>query len=162
MSRTNALVREATAAYESWLTVDVVRAFEAFVEDVSNWYIRRSRRRFWDGEEAALRTLWYALVQGLRVVAPLMPFLTDHLWRALTAPVDEAPESIHLAGWPDVTTPDSALLDEVAELRRVVELGRQARFERGRQAPPAAARARRRRCRRWPRATRTRSRRSCG
>jgi isoleucyl-tRNA synthetase len=131
VSRTNALVREATAAYESWLTVDVVRAFEAFVEDVSNWYIRRSRRRFWDGEEAALRTLWYALVQGLRVVAPLMPFLTDHLWRALTAPVDEAPESIHLAGWPDVTTPDSALLDEVAELRRVVELGRQARSTAG-------------------------------
>ena len=49
------LVEEATAGYESWLTVDVVRAFEAFVDDLSNWYIRRSRRRFWDGDEAALR-----------------------------------------------------------------------------------------------------------
>ena len=131
VARTNALVEEATAAYESWLTVDVVRAYEAFVEDVSNWYIRRSRRRFWDGDETAFRTLWYALVQGLRVVAPLMPFLTDHLWRQLTAPCEDAPESVHLAGWPEVQTTDSALLEEVAELRRVVDLGRQARATAG-------------------------------
>ena len=55
VERTRALVAEATAAYERWLTVDVIRAFEAFVDDLSNWYIRRSRRRFWDGDEAALR-----------------------------------------------------------------------------------------------------------
>ena len=131
VTRTDALVEEATAGYESWLTAEVVRSFEAFVEDVSNWYIRRSRRRFWDGDEAAFRALWYALVQGLRVVAPLMPFLTDHLWRVLTAPCAEAPDSIHLAGWPDLPEPDRALLDEVAELRRVVELGRQARSSAG-------------------------------
>jgi isoleucyl-tRNA synthetase len=127
VSRTNALVADATAAYESWLTVDVVRAFDAFVDDLSNWYIRRSRRRFWEGDPTALRTLWYALVQGLRAVAPVMPFLTDHLWRCLTAPSAAAPGSIHLAGWPEVPEPDSALLAEIGELRRVVELGRQAR-----------------------------------
>jgi isoleucyl-tRNA synthetase len=131
VSRTNALVVEATAAYESWLTVNVVRAYESFVDDVSNWYIRRSRRRFWDGDAAAQRTLWYALVQGLRVVAPLMPFLTDHLWRRLTAPCAGAPESVHLSGWPEVPEPDSALLDEIRQLRRVVELGRQARAAAG-------------------------------
>jgi isoleucyl-tRNA synthetase len=131
VARTHALVEEATAGYESWLSVDVVRAFESFVDDVSNWYIRRSRRRFWDGEEAAHATLWYALVQGLRVVSPLMPFLADHLWRRLTAPAEGAPESIHLAGWPEVSASDSALLDEVGELRRVVELGRQARSSAG-------------------------------
>jgi len=131
ISRTNALVAEAATAYESWLTVDVVKAYEAFVDDVSNWYIRRSRRRFWDGDETALRTLWYSLVQGLRVVAPLMPFFTDHLWRGLTAPCVGAPESIHLAGWPEVREPDSALLAEIDELRRVVELGRQARATAG-------------------------------
>jgi isoleucyl-tRNA synthetase len=60
-----------------------------------------------------------------------MPFLADHLWRRLTAPCEEAPESVHLAGWPDVAAPDAALLDEVAELRRVVELGRQARSTAG-------------------------------
>jgi len=131
ISRTNALVAEAATAYESWLTVDVVKAYEAFVDDVSNWYIRRSRRRFWDGDETALRTLWYSLVQGLRVVAPLMPFFTDHLWRGLTAPCVGAPESIHLAGWSEVREPDSALLAEIDELRRVVELGRQARATAG-------------------------------
>jgi isoleucyl-tRNA synthetase len=125
------LVVESTAGYETWLTVNVVRAYESFVDDVSNWYIRRSRRRFWDGDETALRALWYALVQGLRVVAPLMPFLTDHLWRRLTSPCTGAPESIHLAGWPVVADPDTGLLDEIAELRRVVELGRQARSAAG-------------------------------
>lgn len=131
VERTRALVSDATAGYESWLTVNVVRAYEAFVEDVSNWYIRRSRRRFWEGDALALRTLWHALLQGLRVVAPLMPFLTDHLWRVLTAPCAEAPESIHLAGWPELREPDRALLSEIAELRRVVELGRQARASAG-------------------------------
>ena len=131
VERTHALVADASAAYESWLTVDVVRAFEAFVDDVSNWYIRRSRRRFWDGDAVALRTLWYALVQGLRVVAPLMPFLTDHLWRVLTAPSEQAPASVHLAGWPEPRPADSTLLSEIGELRRVVELGRQARATSG-------------------------------
>jgi isoleucyl-tRNA synthetase len=131
VARTNAMVAEGTTAYERWLTVDVTRALDAFVDDVSNWYIRRSRRRFWDGDEAAQRTLWYAIVQGLRVVAPLMPFLTDHLWRRLTAPCAGAPASVHLAGWPEVPEPDSALLEEIGELRRVVELGRQARATAG-------------------------------
>jgi isoleucyl-tRNA synthetase len=131
VERTHGLVAEATAAYESWLTVEVARAYESFVDDVSNWYIRRSRRRFWDGDPVALRTLWYALVQGLRVVAPLMPFLTDHLWRVLTSPCEDAPDSVHLAGWPGTGVPDAELLAEIAELRRVVELGRQARATSG-------------------------------
>jgi isoleucyl-tRNA synthetase len=131
VERTHALVADATAAYESWLTVDVVRAYESFVDDLSNWYIRRSRRRFWESDPVALGTLWYALVQGLRVVAPLMPFLTDHLWRMLTAPAGGAPSSVHLAGWPDTDAPDPGLLAEISELRRVVELGRQARSTSG-------------------------------
>ncbi|HUG66005.1 MAG TPA: isoleucine--tRNA ligase [Gaiellaceae bacterium] len=131
VQRASALVAEATAGYEGWLSVDVVRAYESFVDDVSNWYIRRSRRRFWEGDPVALRTLWYALVQGLRVVAPLMPFLTDHLWRVLTAPCQDAPDSVHLAGWPEAAEPDAALLAEIDELRRVVELGRQARASSG-------------------------------
>src|SRR5213082_2967177 len=95
---------------------------------ISNWYIRRSRRRFWDGDDAALRTLWYALVQTLRAVAPIMPFLTDHLWRNL---VLDGPESVHLAPWPEVPEPDRALLDELADVRRVVTLAHQARATSG-------------------------------
>ena len=81
VERTNALVDGGDGGLRELADVDVVRAFESFVDDVSNWYIRRSRRRFWDGDEVALGRSWYALVQGLRVVAPLMPFLSDHLWR---------------------------------------------------------------------------------
>ena len=58
------LVADATEAYEAYLTVDVIRAFDEFVDDLSNWYIRRSRRRFWDGDADALHALWSALVQG--------------------------------------------------------------------------------------------------
>ena len=132
VERTAQLVAEAEAGYERWLTVDVTRAFDAYVDDLSNWYIRRSRRRFWDGDPAALRTLWYGLVQGLRTIAPVMPFLAEHLWQTLvTDVVDGAPDSVHLAGWPERTQPDEALLGEVAQLRKVVALGHQARSSSG-------------------------------
>ena len=124
VERTKQLVAEATAGYEATLTIDVTRAFDAFVDDVSNWYIRRSRRRFYSFDEAAFRTLWFALVQSLRVIAPVMPFLADHLWRNL---VQDGPASVHLAPWPEPVEPDRSLLAEIAEVRRVVELGRQAR-----------------------------------
>jgi isoleucyl-tRNA synthetase len=132
IERTHALVHEATEGYEQFLTVKVVRAFESFVDDLSNWYIRRSRRRFWDGDRVALHVLWLAIVQSLRVVAPVMPFLTEHLWQRLVADVDSAaPRSIHLAEWPDAGAVDAVLLEEVAEVRRVVDLGRQARATSG-------------------------------
>jgi isoleucyl-tRNA synthetase len=125
LARTTQLVDEMTDAYERFWTPDLVRAFEAFVDDLSNWYIRRSRRRFWDGDAAALSTLWRSLTQAVRVVAPVMPFLADYLWRVLRA--DDSPPSVFLAGWPDPGERDEALVGEVAEVRRVVELGRQAR-----------------------------------
>jgi isoleucyl-tRNA synthetase len=127
VERTRQLVEDATDAYERWLTVDVIRAFDGFVEDASNWYIRRSRRRFWDGDAAAFGALWHALTTGVRVIAPVMPFLADHLWRTLTAPCPEAPGSVFLAGWPQARTPDRELLGEVAEVRAAVALGHQAR-----------------------------------
>jgi isoleucyl-tRNA synthetase len=114
-----------TDAYERFWTPDLVRAFEAYVDDLSNWYIRRSRRRFWDGDTAALQTLWESLTEAVRIVAPVMPFLADYLWRTLRS--DDAPASVFLAGWPEPRERDDQLLREVAEVRRVVELGRQAR-----------------------------------
>jgi isoleucyl-tRNA synthetase len=124
VSRTHEFVRAAEAGYEATLTVDVIRAYESFVEDLSNWYIRRSRPRFWRDDAQAFRALWYAIVQSLRAVSPVMPFLADHLWRNL---VRGRESSIFLAGWPDVADPDRELLAEIAAVRRVVELGRQAR-----------------------------------
>src|SRR5262249_30754473 len=132
VARTHQLVAEATDAYERYSTTGVTRAFEAFVDDLSNWYIRRSRRRFYSYDEAAFRTLWYALVQGLRVIAPVMPFLADELWRSLVADACErAPDSVFLAGWPEPGEPDEDLLRAIAEVREIVELGRQARAQAG-------------------------------
>ena len=116
VERTRSSSPRPTDGYERWLTVDVTRAFEAFVDDLSNWYIRRSRRRFWDGDEAALRTLWSALVQALRVISPVMPFLTEHLWQALVADVVDGRAGLglprRLAG--RRAPPDARLLAEVA------------------------------------------------
>ena len=134
LARTQAFIAEAAAAYERFWTPAVTDAFERFVDDLSNWYIRRSRRRFYGDDPAAFRTLWYALAQALRVISPIMPFLADHLWRTLVADVCEgAPDSVFLAAWPDETAAlaDESLLTEIAEVRRVVELGRQARATRG-------------------------------
>jgi isoleucyl-tRNA synthetase len=128
IERTRAFVADATAAYERFRSDDVIRLYEAYADELSNWYIRRSRPRFWDGEDAALRTLWYALVQTLRMLAPVMPFLTEHLWRNL---VLDGPESVHLAPWPEVPPPDRALLDEMTDVRRVVTLAHQARATSG-------------------------------
>jgi isoleucyl-tRNA synthetase len=126
-SRTAAFVRDATEAYERYWTPGVVEEFERFVDDLSNWYIRRTRRRFWEGDATALRVLWEALTAALQVIAPVMPFLAEHLWRDLV----DADESVFLAGWPAVGEIDEALVAEVAEVRRVVDLGRQARAASG-------------------------------
>jgi isoleucyl-tRNA synthetase len=132
LARTNQLIGEAGAAYDAYLTVDVIDAFEIFLEDLSNWYIRRSRRRFYSFDEAAFRTLWIALVQAARVVAPVLPFLSEHLWQALiTGACPNAPASVHLAGWParSERPGDEELLAQIATVRDIVQLGRRARGE---------------------------------
>jgi len=134
LARTQRLVARCEEGYEESWTPKVAREVETFVDDLSNWYIRRSRSRFWGGDETALRTLWVALTQVLRVMAPLLPFLSDHLWRNLVAEACEgAPDSVHLAGWPDVVVElvDDELLAQMAEVRRVVALGHQARAHSG-------------------------------
>ena len=129
LERTEQLVAETTTHYERYWTPGVMRAFDSFVDDLSNWYIRRSRKRFWNGDQVALWTLWHALVRSAQVIGPVMPFLADFLWRRLRA--DEAPDSVFLAPWPEARALDDQLLEAVAEVRRVVELGRQARGDAG-------------------------------
>jgi isoleucyl-tRNA synthetase len=128
-SRVEQLVAEAADAYERYWTPDVISSFEAFVDDLSNWYIRRSRRRFWNSDPAALQTLWTALTRSVVVIAPVMPFFAEHLWRALRA--DDAPESVFLVRWEQAGERDEQLLAEVAATRAVVDLGRQARAASG-------------------------------
>ncbi|WIG59949.1 MAG: Isoleucyl-tRNA synthetase [Ktedonobacterales bacterium] len=110
-------------------------AISAFVENLSNWYVRRSRRRFWKSEEdadkvAAYLTLYECLVTLAKLLAPFTPFLAESLYQNLVRSVDmAAPESVHLCDWP---VADSALIspqlrDETALVLRLVNLGRAAR-----------------------------------
>jgi isoleucyl-tRNA synthetase len=129
LERTEQLVAEMTDAYDRYWTPGIIRAFDTFVDDLSNWYIRRSRRRFWNSDQVALWALWQALVRSVQVIGPVMPFLADFLWQRLRA--EDAPESVFLEPWPEVRDRDEGLLAEVAEVRRIVELGRQARGDAG-------------------------------
>jgi isoleucyl-tRNA synthetase len=129
VERTEQLVVDTTEQYERYWSPGVMRAFDSFVDDLSNWYIRRSRRRFWNSDGVALWTLWHALLRSVQVIGPVMPFLADFLWRGLRA--ERAAESVFLEPWPETRELDAELLREVAEVRRVVELGRQARGDAG-------------------------------
>jgi isoleucyl-tRNA synthetase len=134
LSELNTLVRDVTDSLESYDTQRAGKLLSAFVDDLSNWYVRRSRRRFWQGDAAALRTLHEVLETVTRLLAPLVPFITERVWQDLVVPVTaDAPESVHLSSWP---TADEALINpdlsaQMGLVRRLVELGRATRAESG-------------------------------
>jgi isoleucyl-tRNA synthetase len=119
-----------TEALEDFDTQTAGRLLAEFVDDLSNWYVRRSRRRFWDGDPAALATLHEVLDGLTRLMAPFTPFITERVWRSAVLPAAPTEvDSVHLAGWPRVDTEarDDVLVEQVALVRRLVELGRSAR-----------------------------------
>ncbi|MGW2089066.1 isoleucine--tRNA ligase [Streptomyces sp. NPDC001880] len=134
LSELNALVDQMTVAMEGYDTQRAGKLLSAFVDDLSNWYVRRSRRRFWQGDKAALRTLHEVVETVTRLMAPLTPFITERVWQDLITPVTpDAPESVHLSSWPkpDTTAIDPTLSSQMALVRRLVELGRATRAESG-------------------------------
>jgi isoleucyl-tRNA synthetase len=119
-----------TEALEDFDTQGAGRLLAGFVDDLSNWYVRRSRRRFWDGDAAALGTLHEVLDGLTRLMAPFTPFVTEEVWsRAVTPGREDAEDSVHLSSWPSVdeAARDDALVAQMALVRRLVELGRSAR-----------------------------------
>ncbi|HET7690345.1 MAG TPA: isoleucine--tRNA ligase [Nocardioidaceae bacterium] len=131
-AETARLVGGITDALENFDTQRVGTLMSQFVDDLSNWYVRRSRRRFWDGDPAALETLHATLDTLTRLLAPLTPFITERVWQDVVVPVtDGAAESVHLADWPayDEAAVDEELSAAVALSRRLVELGRSARAD---------------------------------
>jgi isoleucyl-tRNA synthetase len=131
-SRTQALTRDVTDALENFDTQRTGALISAFVDELSNWYVRRSRRRFWDGDPAALATLHETIDVLTRLLAPVTPFVTERVWQDVVRPVDpDAAESVHLASWPEVdeSVLDADLDQQMNLARRVVELGRAARAE---------------------------------
>lgn len=130
LSEVNVLVQRVDAAMDGFDTQEAGRLLAAFVDDLSNWYVRRGRRRFWRGDPAALATLHEALRVVTLLLAPLVPFVTERVWQDLVASVDpDAAASVHLASYPvaDAALIDPALGERVGLARRLVELGRAAR-----------------------------------
>jgi isoleucyl-tRNA synthetase len=148
LARLGQLVGGATQRLDAYDARGFTIMVEAFLDDLSNWYVRRSRRRFWrtgaatpaadSDKQAAYATLYTTLVTLARLLAPVLPFLSEALYQNLVRSVDPAaPASVHLTGYPDVadssscavrpSSEDAGLLAEMAVVRRVVGLGRVAR-----------------------------------
>ncbi|MER3455434.1 MAG: isoleucine--tRNA ligase [candidate division GAL15 bacterium] len=148
-SRLSGLVAEATEHMEAYNPTDAARAVERFVEDLSTWYVRRGRRRYWKARDphdqrSAYHTLYEALVATAKLMAPLAPFLSEELYQSLVRAGDpQAPVSVHLTEWPQARPQDRDpdLEQAMEEARWVVSLGRAARSRAGvrvRQPLPAA------------------------
>jgi isoleucyl-tRNA synthetase len=135
LSSLHALVRDVTEAFENYDVLGATRPIETFVGNLSTWYLRRSRRRFWKSEsdgdkQAAYATLYEALVTLSKLLAPSMPFLADTLYQNLVRSVEpNAPESVHLTDWPvyDASKIDEHLNHDMALVMRLVSLGHAAR-----------------------------------
>jgi isoleucyl-tRNA synthetase len=139
LSELHLLIQRVTTALDNYDVTGAARPFQDFVEYLSNWYVRRSRRRFWKGEEdedkaAAYSTLYECLTTLAKLLTPFMPFIAEEIYQNLVRSVDEtAPESVHLSDYPQA---DEALIDEqlVEDMRlvmRLVSLGHGARNQAG-------------------------------
>lgn len=135
LSELNALVQKVTDGLENYDPTTTGRAIQDFVDDLSNWYVRRSRRRFWKGEvdedkTAAYQTLYTCLVTVAKLLAPYTPFVAEAVYQNLVRSVDkEASESVHLAEWPaaDASAIDQALMADTRLVMRISSLARAAR-----------------------------------
>jgi isoleucyl-tRNA synthetase len=136
VSRLNTLVKNTINSLDNYDTTGTARLIQDFViDDLSNWYIRRNRRRFWkSGEDedktSAYRLLYHTLLTVCQLIAPYTPFLAEEIYQELVAKIDKnAPASVHLTSFPQVkeTFIDRALEEKMGELKRIVSLGRAAR-----------------------------------
>jgi isoleucyl-tRNA synthetase len=135
LSELNRLVQDVTRYLEDYDSAAATRQVEEFVEGLSNWYVRRSRRRFWKSEDdadkrSAYETLWTCLETLMRLLAPMLPFLAEDMYQNLVRSWDEtAPESVHLADWPvaDATLIDRQLSEDVRIVRFAATLAHSAR-----------------------------------
>jgi isoleucyl-tRNA synthetase len=135
LARLNEVVARVTGCLENYDAYGATLAVEPFLDDLTNWYVRRSRRRFWKSEQdadknAAYATLYQVLTMLCRLLAPFVPFVTEVMYQNLVRSVDsDSPESVHHTGWPqaDPAAVDEGLLTQMALARQVVALGHSAR-----------------------------------
>jgi len=135
LSRLHSLVGDVTSALERFDAGSMTQLVEGFIDDLSNWYVRLSRRRFWrsesdDDKQSAYATLYNLLVALTRLIAPVLPFTAEEIYQNLVRSVDsDAPESVHLCEWPvqDIAFLDEQLMLETELVMKVVRMGRAAR-----------------------------------
>lgn len=130
LSELHALVRDVTDAMENYDVLGATRPVGTFVDNLSNWYVRLSRRRFWDGDPQALATLHHILETLARLLAPTTPFVAEELYQNLVMNVDgDQPNSVHLARWPsyDAAQIDAQLNADMDLVQRITSLGHAAR-----------------------------------
>lgn len=139
LSELNRLIESVDRAYENYDATGAGRKMEAFVDNLSNWYVRRSRRRFWKSENdadklAAHATLYDCLITLAKLLAPLVPFLAEEIYQNLVRiPYPNSPESVHLTDFPvpDRTRIDERLSADMDLVIRLASLGRSARSKAG-------------------------------
>ena len=132
ISELNSLIAAVDTAYADFDSQEAGKLIASFIDDLSNWYVRRSRRKFWDGDNAALNTLYRCLRELTKLMAPMVPFVTEHVWQELVRNLEpQSEESVHLANFPISISSeiDTKLASSVRLSRRLVELGRAARAE---------------------------------
>ncbi len=137
LSRLHTLIREVDEGLERYRITEPARAIGDFVDELSNWYVRRSRERFWGkgmagDKEAAFATLYTVLETLARLIAPFTPFMAESVYRNLVCSVNKtAPESVHLCAYPacDASRIDTQLETDMAALVQVVQLGRACRAD---------------------------------
>lgn len=124
-SRINLFVEEATKLYEAYETANIIKSFDKLVDDVSNYYIRINRKRFWKSEMnedklSAYQGLYQAIKKMIQVMAPVIPFLTEWVWLALVLKVEKEEESIHLSSFPKAGFIDKGLLADQEQIREII------------------------------------------
>ena len=135
LSRLNTAVKTVDANLSAYAVPEAARVLQDFVDEMSNWYVRRSRERFWaqgetEDKTAAYMTLYTALVSTAKLAAPMAPFMCEEIYRNLVCSVDKnAPESVHLCDYPvcEEARIDEKLEADMDEVLKVVTLGRAAR-----------------------------------
>ena len=134
-ARLGQLILRAETAYESYHLNRLMKQVVRFLDDLSNWYVRRNRRRFWKSENdsdkaAAYQTLYIALKGVLKVLAPVIPFVSEAMYQNLVRGLEsDAPESIHLCSFPEVepSAIDEEVIRDIDAVIKLVEMGRHAR-----------------------------------
>jgi len=135
LAKSNLLVKEAINAFDNYRVDKFIQKFERFLDDLSNWYIRRNRRRFWKSEndtdkKTAYHTLYHVLLTSVKIIAPILPFISEKIYQNLVCNIDDKlPESVHLCDYPviDDKKIDQKMIEQVDTIRKIVELGRSAR-----------------------------------